>query len=237
MADLREFQFDIRSMRFRVTKGAGRGQFISDDVIRKALQDTIANHQKQAWALSQRLINGEINVREWENAIARQLKDATIQMNIFGFGGSEMFGRANRKQQYIAEMESEMRFQLSYLRQFSRQLMDTGMSEARFKQRLNLYFQRTRAQYEQGRANAHVAAGYMWERRFQTKTESCASCILYAARSYQLIGSLPAPTQACECMSNCGCYKKYYKVKPQAETVLQGFGWLNPSTATHPHHS
>lgn len=226
MPTLREFQFDIRTMRFRVVKGAGKGQFISDDVIRKVLQDTITNHQEQAWKLSQRLIDGEINVREWEQAIARQLKNATIQMNIFGFGGSELFGRSGVKQRMIGEMEAEMRFQLSYLRQFSRQLMDAGMSEKRFKQRLNLYFQRTRAQFEQGRTNIHIVNGFMWEKRERTAVESCQPCVSYQAIGISPIGSLPKPCTRCDCGSNCKCVMRYYRVKPQQELVVQSFGWV-----------
>jgi len=91
------------------------------------------------------------------------------------------------------------------------------LTVARFKNRIRLYAQKARLSYEQGMLANHLGQGmgYEW-RLLSPEAQHCPSCLRYAALSIQPIGTLPRPTEACECGGECKCAIRFAQTLEQA---------------------
>jgi hypothetical protein len=118
-------------------------------------------------------------------------------------------------------------YEYGYLRGFSEKIRDEGMGESQFLARLELYINKANGTRQIAVQASHKQEGYIWERRYLRAVENCRSCVSYAAMGWQPLGSLPAPTERCECQANCKCYFKFSKNlnKPE-DSFHRRYGWL-----------
>lgn len=209
------YYFDATLQRYRNNKG----QFVSNEAIAQLRQSHQQQLEQDLSTVAGLLKNGKIGLGAWEEATAEVLKRMHLQSYLLGRGGQSQISETDAR-----ILGDRLRNEYRYLRGFADELKSTGMSEAMFDSRLRMYLQAHRGSYELGRFQGHLRAGYRWERRYRTKTESCSECLVYAARGWQPIGTLPSPQTRCTCKSNCGCYKKYVKSIPLDRT---SWGWLN----------
>ena len=107
---------------------------------------------------------------------------------------------------------------------FSREIQAGKLSQAQISARIELYFNKTRFDYESGRSAIHAESDYRWERRIKPARESCSSCIQYKDMGWQSSGTLPKPTQQCECQANCKCYFEYSKSREKPMLEMLDFG-------------
>lgn len=218
-----EFAFDRNAQRYRYTSGAGKGQFVSEEAVRNLTLKAIALVEKDINTLAQLLIDKKISVATWEQSTALALKRAHTWNYLLGTGGIK--GMSNRDQGILG---AALKSQYQYLRGFSDAIINTGMSEAQFRARVQLYVLAARGSFERSRLESHKASGWNWERRDRSKLESCQPCVTYELAGWQPIGTLPNPMQECECRSRCGCSKRFAKGKKPTDSLLNGrFGWVN----------
>lgn len=168
--------------------------------------DRIGQVNQAVHTIGDLLVKGKINVATWESQTAQALKILHVQTGLLGAGGKKAI-----TQQDHGIIGDRLRFQYDKLRGFAQDIIGKGMSEAQFKNRLELYTQAARGTYERVRQTSHQRNEYDEERRIRTKTESCNPCIYFASMGWVRIGTLPAPTQHCDCASRCGCYFIYRK--------------------------
>ncbi|MEW5857394.1 MAG: hypothetical protein AB1861_08435 [Cyanobacteriota bacterium] len=218
-----EFAFDRNAQRYRYTSGAGKGQFVSEEAVKNLILKAIALVEKDINTLAQLLIDGKISVATWEQSTALALKCAHAWNYLLGTGGVK--GTSNRDRGILG---AQLKNQYQYLRGFSQEIINTGMSEAQFRARVQLYVLAARGSFERSRLESHMKSGWNWERRDRSKLESCQPCVSYELAGWQPIGTLPNPMQACNCRSRCGCSKRFAKGKKPTDSLLDGrFGWVN----------
>lgn len=218
----REFEFDPKTQRYRVTKGAGKGNFIGYEAVAALTEQYIEQSKIEIDDITDQMLAKQIKVSAWEKGIAEQLRDAHTNSYALGFGG---IGRlTDREEQAIA---SRLRDEFGYLRGFSEDILDGGLSEAQIRDRASMYTDALHRTFEMGREASHFDAGFDEEKRFRNATESCQDCIDYEAMGWQPIGALPSAGEECECRSRCRCHKEYRRSGEQNSLrLLQGSGWL-----------
>ncbi len=213
-----EFTFDKKIQRYRYRD---TGRFLSQQAVQNLTQKAISQTQTDVGVISDLLVQGKISLGTWEGETARSLKILHTQETLLGKGGEKQVNQRD-----YGLLGSKLKGEYKYLRGFAEDLASGEISEAQFRWRTNLYIQSARGSYERSKAEAHIEAGYQWERRIRLAMESCSSCSSYAAKGWQPIGTLPNPTENCECIVNCKCIKEFANKKPADFLLANNFGWL-----------
>lgn len=223
---MREFAFDRSSQRYRVTSGPGKGQYISAAAVRSLTERYIEQIKADISTVADKLIEGKISVTTWEETTARALKDLHANSYVLGRGGL-----AQMSQRDYGIIGQQLRSEYEYLRGFSQDILKGELSEAQLRDRLSLYIDAAYSSYERGRFESHQSNGFTWERRYRNSARSCTSCIVYAARGWQPLGSQPHIGEACECGNKCRCHKEYSKDRRRPKDSLphQNWGFIGES--------
>jgi hypothetical protein len=197
------FQWDKSSLRYRYKD---TGKFVSKQAVENLTEQAISQVGTDISTIGQLLVDKKITIQTWYDQTREAIKLAHTWSYMLGGGG-----QANLDQSDYGRIGAEVKRQDGFLRQFAEDLRNNTVSEAQFNNRLNLYVNAADNTYEIARNASHSKAGYLWERRKRTKSDSCPSCIFYENLGWRTINSLPNPGQKCECHSNCGCYKEFSK--------------------------
>ena len=202
------FYWNPSSQRYQYANGNKQGQFVREkDVIRiteKAIVDTVKMGNK----VTDNLLSGKINVSTWEQQTAELIKNLSLYQYSLGIGGLKQMDWRDH-----AELNGKLNLQYQYLRAFSNEIIRGNLSEAQIAVRAQMYYNKTRHFYEDGRLEGHSRNGYLWERRVIAASHSCDDCIRYSGMGWAKIGTLPNPGENCQCRANCKCVK-YYSNSP-----------------------
>ena len=202
------FYWNPSSQRYQYANGNKQGQFVREkDVIRiteKAITDTLKMGNK----VTDNLLSGKINVSTWERQTAELIKNVSLYQYSLGIGGLKQMDWRD-----YAELNGKLNLQYQYLRVFSNEIIRGNLSEAQITTRAQMYYNKTRHFYEDGRLEGHSRNGYLWERRVIAASHSCSDCIRYSGMGWAKIGTLPNPGENCQCRANCRCVK-YYSNSP-----------------------
>ncbi len=214
-----EFYYDKSLQRYRYQDS---GKFVSAQAVENLTRQSIAQVKRGLLDVHELLIGDKISLATWEQTNAEALKKLHSWNYLLGKGGA-----ANMTQSDNGKLGLRLSYEYGYLRSFAQDIADGKVSEAQFLARTDLYVNSTTGSFEEGKRAAHKDGGYVWEKRVRTKQESCQSCLGYADMGWQPIGTLPQPTQKCECRANCGCKFVFSKeIDRPTDGLVRRFGWL-----------
>lgn len=200
--------FDRASRRYKYKDS---NQFASREAVINLQKKYLAKKEREFVALSSRIQAGEIGVYK---DLANTLKQIHISNAIIEKGGIDrltqsdlgVIGNILKKQYYAGKDEiTGKEYGLKHLLREA-----PGLSEARLKQRLELYVESGKISGSLLRRNDAILNGLTYAQRFLNPADHCPSCIYYASLGRQLIEFLPLPKTRCECRSNCKCTIEYY---------------------------
>ena len=197
-----DFEYDKRTLRYRWAAGAKKGKFVPQATVEKLVNEHVAKLKTEAVVLGEKLTQQKITVPEWEEAMAKRLKDAHIAQYSLGKPGE-------LTQRDYGRIGAQLRLQYQRLRRFSEEILSGNLSEAMVTYRTQLYYGKIKESYWAGRRQINQDNGALWEKRLLAIADHCASCLVYSDMGWQQIGVLPAPTNLCECQSNCKCTMIY----------------------------
>jgi hypothetical protein len=216
---LPEFYFNSRSQRYHYRDS---GAFVSQSAVDNLTARAIAQKRNEIRDLGEQLIGNLVTLEDWEKQTAQQLKHLNTWTYLIGKGGQK-----NMTQSDYGKLGLRLSYEYGYLRGFAEKIRDEGLSEAQFLARLELYINKANGTKQIAVQASHKQEGYIWERRYLRAVENCQSCVSYAAMGWQPLGSLPAPTERCECQANCKCYFKFSKDLSKPQDMLScKFGWV-----------
>jgi hypothetical protein len=224
-----EFEFDRTTQRYRYKDS---GKFLSKTAMESLTKKAVAQGETDLDIINQLLIDRKIGLGAWEEQTRNGLRKLHTYQYFLGIGGEGNFIPSDR-----GVLNNKLKQEWGYLRNFAEQLNNGELSESQFLYRANLYVNSTDNTYKLAAYKSHSRAGYRWERRIRTKTESCTECLYYELLGWRTIGNLPQPGQDCSCRANCGCYKEFSKsdlMPSDAGFLTKRGGWLigaNPTTA------
>lgn len=222
----REFVFDKKVSRYRYKNS---GKLASEKAILNLTSKRINQTKKEMKNLNDSLYDGSLNLEEWQKATSKKLKTLHIENSTLGKGGLK-----NMNDRDYSRVGGTLKNEYKYLQKLSKQIKNDEITEKQARERINRFTKRSRVSFFESQKITKEEAGYKWMRRRLSIAEHCQDCINYANAGWQPIGTLPQPTQACQCQANCVCYVEYSKTKPENDSldlVLERFqnniGWIN----------
>lgn len=203
---LRRLATGIRDFAYNVTRGRyeSNGQSVPQERVVAAVERRQEDGAQLVKMLSDQLINGQITVREWQDAFAIELRRMHMESFAAGRGGWDRITTADRR-----VIEARLRDEYLFLRQFASEIANGNLSQAQINARMRLYIEHVKASYWQGDMAAKNAAGATQMRRVLTPAEHCAACSDYASQGWVRIGSLPVPGDGSPCGANCKCIVEF----------------------------
>ena len=193
--------FDVVSGVFRsvVTKLP-----IKDTTVLSKIERKISNDVKAFEEITQSLIDGKIDLGQWQRKIAQASKDAWTTTSVIGRGGAQSMSQSD-----WGRLGGRLRYEYARLTEFAAEIKAGNLSAGQIQFRTRLYAQASRTGYYDGHTQAMIEAGYDEESRTTHADESCPSCLHYESLGWQPVGVLPEPGVDCECGRNCRCTKAH----------------------------
>ncbi|SRR5579875_3148483 len=191
------YLYDPRSRRYRNVES---GQYVPAAQVRAAIDTLIDAQTAKARALSERLVNGEIHLAEWQAQMASELKALYVAVGVAARGGF-----ANTTQSDYGFIGSLIKKQYQFLRAFAEQIASGQQPlDGTLVARAALYAQAARGLYETVAQWKAKQAGATQEKSVLHPADHCADCTGEAAKGWQPIGSL-IPIGQRQCRTNCKC--------------------------------
>jgi hypothetical protein len=190
------------------------GRFVSSSAVRDALESVIDQSALNMNALSQRLVDGNISLADWQTGMMQEIKAAHVAATASASGGWAQVDQAG-----WGEAGRLIRDQYDYLRNFARQIASGEQPlDGRVLVRSDLYGDAARGTYEEIRQRRMVTDGYEEERRVLEANDgnNCDGCLEQAAQGWQPIGTLD-PIGAEECIVRCRCHFAYRQMTDSGE--------------------
>lgn len=190
------FTFDPIKQKYYSPSGAEIPQKQIQGLIIKRINEITQDIER----ISQSLIEGNIDLGEWQRSIAEKLKQLHAQQYLLGVGGT-----ANIEFDDYLVLGRRLKEQYKYLRGFAIALKRGNMSLAQFLYRARLYPQAAKGTYYTAQRESASRNGKTHGFRKLGDAEHCPSCIRYANLGIVPIDELVMPTEKCECKVNCRC--------------------------------
>lgn len=200
------FYWNANSQRYHYANGNKKGQFVREKDVARITEKAIEYELQAGNKITKDLLSGKINVSTWEQKTAQSIRNLAIYQYSLGIGGIKQMDWRDH-----AEISGKVNLQYQYLRGFSRDIIQGNLSEAQILARVQMYYNKTRHFYEDGRLEGHARNGFLWERRVLAAFHSCDDCVRYSGVGWVKIGTLPNPGESCQCRANCKCVKYYSK--------------------------
>jgi hypothetical protein len=200
------FYWNANSQRYHYANGNKKGQFVREKDVARITEKAIEYELQVGNKITKDLLSGKINVSTWEQQTAQSVRNLSIYQYSLGIGGIKQMDWRDH-----AEISGKVNLQYQYLRGFSRDIIQGNLSEAQILARVQMYYNKTRHFYEDGRLEGHTRNGFLWERRILAAFHSCDDCVRYSGVGWVKIGTLPNPGESCQCRANCKCVKYYSK--------------------------
>jgi hypothetical protein len=209
------FSFNQKTQRYHYLDGDKKGQFVSQSKVRELVQGYLTDYQQEFESSTRLMIDGGISLKEWEQNIAKHMKNVTIVVH--------KIAKPDATPSDYGKIGAYLKTQYLYLRKFTQDIAKGNLSEAQINARAAQYLQSTWSLFNTTARDAHKQSGYKWERRLQQSKHPCIPCIKYSKIGWSILGTLPKIGEQCDCKQNCRCYFEFSQSngKPQESLSLR----------------
>ena len=169
--------------------------------IRFDVDNNIIRASKRRMAdTTERLIDGSMNLADWQTAMAREVKYIHSVGVMLPEGGPANLGLHAQ-----AQLEERLLHEYQYLYNFADEIaLGKAPLTRRSVVRAQMYADAGRGTYEEARRDSAARAGFDEERRMLGQADHCGCCIEQAEMGWQPKGTLK-PIGECTCLTNCHC--------------------------------
>jgi hypothetical protein len=179
---------------------AWQGRTLKRDIMRAAAELAVQQASADVGRITERLVNGLTNVREWESEMQAALKRLHCANAALARGGWQQMAPANWRR-----VEETLRFHYPYLRGFAQDVAAGKVSERQILGRAQRYVLASRGTYENERLELHKERGFAEARRVLAGSVAhCSTCAEEAAKGWQPIDEM-LPIGDAECRAACNC--------------------------------
>lgn len=196
-----QYGYDPRTRRYR---NLSSGRIVAEKEVRAAVDVVIDTETAKIRALSQRLVEGQINLSEWQLQMSATMKRLHVATGAAAFGGTRQMSASD--QGYLGSLIKE---QYKFLRGFAKQIKSgTQKLDGSLVARAELYTQAARGTHEAVRARGAKQIGQTEMRSLLAPADHCTQCLQEAAKGWSSIGSL-IPIGGRTCKARCRCSMSY----------------------------
>jgi len=201
IAQLSRYTYNPRSRRYtdRVS-----GRFVAAKDVRQAVDAIIDKETDKIRNVAQQLVDGQINLAEWQIQTTAILKKLHVAMGIAANGGFQNMSQAD-----LGYIGSLVKKQYKFLRSFAKQIKNGGQAlDGTLVSRSALYTQASRNTYEDVAGRSARNGGMKESRSILGTADHCSLCLSEAKRGWVPIGS-NIPIGERTCLANCHCSLEY----------------------------
>lgn len=202
-----EWLLDEESLEY-VTEGGDR---VSRERVEELLGNKVADADDEIDGLTEKMLDRDIDVADWEVEVAQILVPLLLCMFAFGRAADRM---TDDDLDYVRD---RARVQLEYLRQFSTDIIKGTQSAAQIEARIKLYTQDDRIAESEGRETLHLVDEWPYYCNvlgIPASGESCQQCIDLTGRGWVERDTL-TPLGMRTCVWNDYCHFEYARELPE----------------------
>lgn len=195
---LPNYTWDRSVARYRNTT---RGFFVSRKDILGLMERQISGSENRLTDLTTAFHEGRISPAIWQEQMRTELRRLHTTNAALGIGGFDRmgfreWGRTGRL----------LRYDYPRLTNLANDILTGKATLPQALNRVNGYVGNARVNFFEAERDALRATGKQHEeRRRLGASEHCPSCVDYAGRSWQPLGTLPVPGTQSECGTHCRC--------------------------------
>lgn len=165
--------------------------------------------------LTERMLDGKLSLQDWQQRVAKELKDAWIVKVQAGRGGKAQTTRID-----YSRAGGRLKGVYAKLNRFAKQIENEELSRAQILARAKQYSQAPNVAYWDGKTEAAKNSKFTEERRVLNPAEHCDDCVGYANEGWKPIGYFPEPGDQSVCGDNCKCVKEF-RVDPVTAKIRE----------------
>lgn len=174
------------------------GRAVPEKFVQKRFQAAIDSSKDKVAKLTQRLVDGKINVSAWNATMRDEIRAAHRAAAMLANGGRLTPQAAGR-------LGAALKKQYQFLDAFTRDIEQGKITLGpRTVARARLYAQAAMTTYQKAVLERERAAGAALYRLVLSPAEHCAECLADAEKGFVPVGSLPEIGDR-ECLINCKC--------------------------------
>lgn len=209
-----QFGFDDRTGRYFYTSGPKKGDFVSFNDVRSALDDYLNKQTAKVQSLGEQLRNREISIAKWQRETERTLAKIHVASGALAKGGWHRMTQADygRIGQLVKQEVGGVKGVHKGLRGLAKQIENDLPLDGRFMNRLRLYAEAGRHTYHILQTREMRERGYGEEKSVRHASDSCEECLALEALGWQPIGTIAEPGDRI-CNRNCRCAKIFRNPK------------------------
>jgi hypothetical protein len=176
------------------------GQYVSQQTVSNALQQTIDTQAKTVANLTTQFKNGGISLAEWRTGMAQSVKTTHLASSALANGGWQnmtpaMYGRVGQT----------VRTQYQFLDKFASDIASGKQKfDGTLDRRVKMYTDAGRSSYEAAKRAEDRVRGYDEERNVRHAQDSCDDCLEATDLGWQPVGIISIPGSR-TCRTNCKC--------------------------------
>ena len=185
---------------------------VSREAVQALSRSRIEAAKREIQQITADFLAGRLPFEEWQRRMTEIIKLAHIEQALLGRGGVDAM-----TQQDYASTQQTIQTENQFLQNFAREIASGNLTKKQIAARANLYAQRSRLSGETAIQQNYRDRGYLYMQRFLGAADKhCPDCPRYSALGVQPVGTLPLPTEQCQCRANCKCSVKYYQTLAEA---------------------
>lgn len=192
--------YDQRIGRYRDLR---TGQLVSQQTVRTALDRVLDTAERDARAVTQRLRDRTISVKDWQREMATNIRRSQSAGAALSRGGW-----ASMTSSDWLSVARNTKAQYRYLDRFAAGIADGSIPlDGRVLNRAQSYISAGHLQYEADARERDILLGYTEERNLQHSRDSCDgenSCTSATSLGWQAVGVITIPGQR-RCKGACKC--------------------------------
>jgi hypothetical protein len=201
MAEPSQFVYDPRSRRYR---NISSGRFISSNQVRSAVDIIIDKEAQNFRGVAQQLLDGNINLAEFQLQMAANVKRLHVAMALAANGGINNTSPGDLG--FIANLIKE---QHKFLRGMAKDIKSGKQPlDGTLLARVALYAESARGTHEAVRERAARIGGQTQQKSILGIADHCSECVSEAKKGWSPIGSL-IPIGERICKASCHCSMDY----------------------------
>lgn len=179
------------------------GRYVSRDTMRSALDDVIADAEREVRGASEQLRAGTIDLAQWQRTVRDSVKETMLDATALARGGWDQLTQAD-----FGRVGQAVRVQYEYLDKLTSEIRAGLPLDGRFLNRAAMYAKAARPFFHDEQRQLLEASGYTRERNVLHASEHCGGCVDMTALGWVPIGTC-IPIGERECLGNDRCTMRY----------------------------
>lgn len=189
--------YDRNSSSFR----GESGRYISNAEVLRLVDAEVARQEARLKGHARLLINGKIDIPEFQRRMASDMKLSSIRMAALGAGGAEGLG-----DRHYGKVGAELKKQYKFLAGFGAAL-SAGLTEKQVLQRAGQYGRQSAIAFHASQQITKEGEGFtVGKRSLDSQAQHCEQCIGHSTNGQWVpIAEIVPVGTRCDCGGRCRC--------------------------------